>query len=191
VKRIILSTILCLAVISGTGRAQTNQPSRPISGAITNVVLQLTTSTTTPPGLSAAFGQFVNAAYLYVATNNTVSAGLGNTIAQLGKGKLVAVTSESVDLPDFMPTNGVLSAKGEIVTTQLLAPDKTHLGLGIGLNTLWHVGWLQKLHFGPLQNLQGISLALAVAPDIDKTANLKFGEKDTVAVAKAGLQFTF
>jgi len=187
-KRLIIATMLVIAAGAWPVAAQTTTvPTRPVSAVITQVI----TSATGVTSVSGAWGQALNATYLYVASNGVASAGLGNTVDQLRRGKLTAVVTESVLTPPLVKSNGVVNINGEITVSQLPTATVDHLGLGGGLNTLWHVGWLQKLHFGPLQNLQGITLAATAQPDIDKAAHLKFGEKETIADFKAGVLLTF
>ena len=72
------------------------------------------------------------------------------------------------------------------ITSQLYAPDKTHMGLGGGIYTTWNIGWLPTV-FGPFVFPKGLELGVGCEPDIDQTINLRFARKTTVA--QAGVQF--
>lgn len=188
------------AVLVAVGvQAQSNTASRPVSAAVTNTINSLAgvPAVGETPGVGQSAGQFVNSLYIYCATNGTVSAGLGNTLDKLvdksaHRVSLKALTTENINLPLAIPTNGFVNANVDLVSSQLYAADKTHLGLGLGLDELWHVGWLKKaINFGPFQNLQGIHLAEFCSPDVDKTVNLQFARRYTVVGFEAGLRFTF
>jgi hypothetical protein len=189
-KRHIIAAI-AVSLLACGARAQT--VNRPVSSAITNAVLAVTgvTSNAAPTTLGQDFGKALADVYTYVNTNGAVSAGFGNTLRTIGEAKFEALMTESVALPQIVPSNGVCNVGFELVASQLYAPDKTHTGLGLGLNLLWHTGWMDKLNLGPLSTLQGIKTSAFIAPDIDQTANLRFSQNTTVAGIDAGLYFKF
>ena len=162
---------------------------RVVTDAVTGVVASVSQSLGTN-GVLATGGDFVNALYLYVADNGKVGLGLGNTINNIQHGALKPVTTESVDLPPMIPSNSVLDLNLEIVTSQFYA-EKTHVGMGAAIYTLWKIGWLKKIHWIPFQYLDGIQLGIGASPDVDKSVNLIFESGATVAFGKAALQWTF